>query len=189
MSKLGIFTGKQKEYNEAVLTLLYDNEPMSAWQLTAKMTNAGRVSLHATLNKRLRFLEKKDYVHRKDKKWYLRFKGIIAVLLIQREPKMWNPKWKEVFEAKAKIIEANSAPLLKKLRIEKEDVPNALRKMGLCLDDFNAWVGLSKQVKVLMENGVINFDIIKEQTLLGLIIMENMSAEELSSIFFPEKLP
>ncbi len=183
MKTLGILTGRQKEYNTKVLTLLYDNKPLSAWELTAKIRKVGRISLHATLNKRLRQLEKKGYVRRENKKWYLRFKGIIAVLLIQNKPKIWNSNWKEIFEYKAKIIEQNSAPLLEKFGIEKEEIHEALRNMGLCLDDFDAWIAFSKKVKTLMENGVINFDIIKEETLLSIIIMETMTAEELSNIW------
>jgi DNA-binding HxlR family transcriptional regulator len=61
MKILGILSGKQKEYNIKVLTLLYDNGPLSAWELTSKITDTGKVSLHATLNKRLRDLEKKGF--------------------------------------------------------------------------------------------------------------------------------
>ena len=181
---IGIFTGKQKEHNIQVLTLLYDNEPLSAWELTAKITNVGKQSLHATLNKRLRILENKGYVRRKDKKWHLRFKGIIAVLLIQRKPKMWNSKWIEIFKNNAKAVEEYSAPFLE---LENASVHNALRSLGLCLDDFNTWVSLSKKVKALMESGVINFDIIKEETLLGIIIMETNSLEQLSALFKPKE--
>jgi hypothetical protein len=180
---LGILSGRQKEYNTKVLTLLYDNEPLSAWELTAKIRKVGRQSLHATLNKRLRALEKKGYVRRENRKWCLRFKGIIAVLLIQKTPKMWNLKWKEIFDNKAKTIEQHSAPLLEKFGLEKEDIHQAMKYLGLCLDDFDTWVGLSKKVKTLMENGVVNFDIIKEETLLGIIIMETMTAEQLSEIW------
>jgi hypothetical protein len=183
MKTLGILTGKQKEYNTKVLTLLYDNGPLSAWELSAKIRKVGRQSLHATLNRRLRLLEKKGYVRREDRKWYLQFKGIIAALVIQEKPVIWNPKWKEIFANKAKAIEQNSAPFLDKFGIEKKDIHEALRNLGLCLDDFNAWVGLSKKVKTLMENGVINFDIIKQETLLGIIIMETMTTEELSNIW------
>jgi hypothetical protein len=101
MKTIGIFTGKQKDYNVRALTLLYDNEPMTAWQLTAKMTKVGKQSLHSTLNKRLRNLEKKGYLRRNDRKWFLSFKGIIAVLLIQPKPKMWNPIWTELFKKKS----------------------------------------------------------------------------------------
>jgi hypothetical protein len=185
MKTLGIFSGKQKEHNKRVLTLLYDNGPLSAWELTAKIRKVGRQSLHATLNKRLRELEKKGYVRREDKKWLLRLKGMIAVLLIQKTLKVWNLKWKENFYRKAKLIEENSAPLLEKYGIKKEEIHEVMMKMGLCLDDFDAWVGLSRKAKTLMENGVINLDIIKEETLLGIIIMETMTAEELSNIWTP----
>ena len=94
------------------MTLLYDNEPLSAWELTAKIRKVGRQSLHATLNKRLRNLEKKGYVRRKERKWYLRFKGIIAVLLIQPEPKMWNPKWTELFKESVQGVSENIHPIL-----------------------------------------------------------------------------
>lgn len=183
MKTIGIFKGKQKDYNKATLTLLYDNGPLTAWELTSKMTQVGKQSLHATLNKRLRDLEKKEYLQKYGKKWHLRFKGILAVLLIQPKPKMWNEKWKEVFENKAKLIEKYSKPLLKKFGMENEDFHSAIRSLGLCLDDFKEWVNFSKKVKELMEKGVINFDVIKEETLLGVIIMESMTLEELTGIW------
>jgi hypothetical protein len=186
MNTLGIFTGRQKDYNVKLLTLLYDNGPLTAWELTSKLTNVGKVSLHATLNKRLRDLEKKGYLHRVDTKWHLGFKGIIASLIIQPEPKIWNPQWKDIFEAKAKKIEETSPTYLAKLGVKKENVHSALRQMGLCLDDFEAWVGLSNKVKNMTENGIINLDLIKETTLLGLIIIETKSAEELSTIWNPD---
>jgi len=86
-----------------------------------------------------------------DKKWHLRFRGILAVLLIQPKPKIWNEKWKEVFEPKAKLVEQYSEPILKKFGKNKEELHNALSYMGLCLDDFNAWFNFSKKVKELME--------------------------------------
>ena len=51
--------------------------------------------------------------------------------------------------------------------------------IGLCLDDFDESVNLSKKVKQLIENGIINFDIIKESTLFATIIMETIPLEEL----------
>ena len=166
------------------MTLLYDNEPLSAWELTAKIRKVGRQSLHATLNKRLRNLEKKGYVRRKERKWYLRFKGIIAVLLIQTEPKMWNPKWTELFKESVKGVDEHIHPIL---GVEKGTVQDALDFLGFCLDDFEGWVGLSKEVKKLLENGVINFDIIKEETLLGILIMETMTLNELSDLILEKE--
>ena len=57
---LPVFSGKQKEYNIQILTMLYDNNPMSAWEITCKLTTTNKHSLHATLSKRLRILEKKE---------------------------------------------------------------------------------------------------------------------------------
>ena len=179
-SKIGIFTGKQRDYNILLLTLLYNNGPLTAWELTAKVRKVGRQSLHSTFNKRLRNLEKKGYLRRKARKWLLTFKGIIAVLLIQPEPKMWNSKWTELFKISAKNVEDYATPIL---GMDKTNVQNALKSLGLYLDDFDAWVGLSKKVKSLMEDGVINLDVIKEKTLLSIIIMETMTLEQLSDIW------
>jgi hypothetical protein len=188
MKTLKVFSGKQKDYNLKALTLLYDNGPLTAWKLTAKIPCArgGRQSLHATLNKRLRQLEKKGYVRRENKKWYIGFKGIIAVLLIQKTPKKWNPEWKEVFDKRARIIEKESAPFLTKYGIPKVDIHSGLEHIGLTLDDFDAWVGLSKTAKSLIENGMMDFDVIKESTLMGLLIMESMTPLELSEIWNEE---
>jgi hypothetical protein len=54
---IGIFKGKQATYNMQILNLLFDKGPLTAWQMTGRMTTQGKVSLHATLNKRLRSLE------------------------------------------------------------------------------------------------------------------------------------
>ena len=62
MNNIGIFSGKQKDYNVLLLTLLYDDGPLTAWELTAKVRRVERRSLHSTFNKRLRSLEKKGYV-------------------------------------------------------------------------------------------------------------------------------
>jgi len=42
---------------------------------------------------------------------------------------------------------------------------------------------LSEKVKELLKNGVINFDVIKEETLFGLILMEVLTLEELTAIW------
>jgi len=187
MDTIGIFTGKQKEHNVQALTLLYDHGPLTAWELTAKIARKKfeKQSLHPTLNKRLRDLEKKGYVRRADRQWFLRFKGFLAVMVIRPTPKVWNPKWKEIFDNKAKMIEQYAEPYLKKYGLEKENMHNAVRNMGLNLDNFNLWVEFSKKVKQLLKDGVINFDVIKEETLFGLVLMEVMTVEELSEIWEP----
>jgi hypothetical protein len=179
--RIEIFKGKEKEYNSQVLTLLYENKPLSAWELAAKMANVGkRISLHATLNKRMRNLEAKEYVRKKDSKWHLRVKGIIAVLSLQKEPRIWNPIWNDIFKRNAEILEEQSA---KKLNVSKAIIREGLLVLGLNLDEFKTYVNLSRLAKELMQKGIINFDIIREQTLLTTIIMETFSLEQLSSLF------
>jgi hypothetical protein len=183
MNTIGIFTGKQKEYNERLLTLLYDNGPLTAWELTGKIRKTGKQSLHATLNKRLRNLEKKSYVTRSEKKWFLGFKGFLAVILIQPEPKIWNPIWTDLFQRSIKTIEEQSEQLL---GVEKSQVQAAFKgfkSLGLFFDDFDAWINISRKVKELMKSGVINFDIIKDETLLAIILMETTPLKELSDAF------
>jgi hypothetical protein len=75
-----------------------------------------------------------------------------------------------------------SNPLLAKFGVGKNDFLNALRSLGFCLDDFTDWVKFSEKVKELMDEGVINFDVIKEETLLGIIIMESMSLQQLTDM-------
>jgi len=186
MDTLGIFTGKQKDYNERLLTLLYDNEPLTAWQLTSKIRKTGKQSLHATLNKRLRELEKKGYVQRVQRKWVLAFKGIIAVLIILKEARPWNPKWTELFAKVVDAAEDNVLPSMKRFGLEKKSLHEALRKFDLLLDDFDAWVALSMKVKELTEKGVINLDVIKQETLFGVIISETMTSEQLQDIWNPD---
>lgn len=186
MKTLGILSGKQKEHNVSALMLLYDSGPLTAWELTSKLTDQNKVSLHATLNKRLRDLEKKGYLLRCETKWHLNFKGIIAVLLIQETPKAWNTKWKEIFDERARKIEQDSTPYLVQYGVKKEHISGTLKRMGLSLDDFEAWVSLSSKIKSMVEKGVVNFDIINEQMLVSLIIFQIKSAEDLSNLWNPE---
>jgi DNA-binding HxlR family transcriptional regulator len=187
MKMIGIFTGKQRDYNIQVLTLLYDNEPMSDWKLTAKVrSDKERRSLHPTINKRLRELEKKGYVRRKDKKWYLLLKGILAVLLIQKKPKAWNPKWKEIFEKEIEAGEKESVPLLRKFGISEENIHPIMKGLGLTFDNFDSWVEFSKKVKALMEIGMINFDVAKVSTMFLQVLLETNTSEQLSNILKPD---
>jgi hypothetical protein len=183
MNTLGILSGKQKEYNIQILTTLYDNGPFTAWELTNKLTDTNKHSLHATLNKRLHKLERKGYIQKDGKTWVLRYKGIIANLLIQPTPRIWNAKWKERFNRNAKAIEKEAIPIL---GFDSERIQEYLKMMGVCLDDFQTWIDFTHIIKKLMENGVINFDEIKESTLMGLVILEAKSLEEISSILHPK---
>ncbi len=70
--------------------------------------------------------------------------------------------------------------------IKKESLHEALRKLNLYLDDFEAWVALSSKVKELTEKGVINMGIIKQETLLGIIMLETMTAKQIQNIWKPD---
>lgn len=180
MKATPLFIGKEKIYNEKTLTLLYDFGPLTAWELTGKLTNTSKVSLHATLNKRLRALEEKEYIQRSDKKWHLRFKGILAVLMIRPDSKKWNDEWAKVFGEKEKKIEKLAKPTLDRYNL---DAHTALKTIGFSLDDFTESVELSRKVKQLIEEGRINFDIIKEGTLFATIIMETIPLEKMLKLW------
>ena len=96
---------------------------------------------------------------------------------------MWNPIWSEIFTRRLKTIENISTPIL---GLNDEEIQKYLKFTGLTFDDFQTWIDLADVAKRLMNNGVINFDIIKESTLLGLIILEAKSLEELSNILHPK---
>jgi len=175
---IGIFHGKAKANNKLLLETLYDIGPSSAWQLTREATKyqrigGGRHSLHAIYNKRLRILEKKGYVQRVKKKWVLQFKGVIAVLIIQSQPKPWNEKWTEIFENYVKPIrESPKKYALTENGKEIADLSEIAKQTPLIIREFERWFALANEVKKLMEKGFINLDIIKNESLLALIITE-----------------
>lgn len=177
MSNLGIFQGKQKDHNIQALTILFDNGPLTAWGIVNNIPTKSKHSLHATLNKSLRKLQEKGYLKKDDKVWILTFKGIVAVLLTQKKPRMWNLQWKERFERNAKKIEFESKQVL---GLPKQDIEKYIKFSGLALDDFDTWVSFANVVRDKLD--WVNFDKIKESTLLALIIMEAKSVEELATI-------
>jgi hypothetical protein len=183
---IGIFRGKAKENNKFLLETLYNVGPLSAWELTREAkkfqrVGGGRHSLHAIFNKRLRDLEKKGYIKRVKKKWLLQFKGIIAILIIQSEPKPWNEKWINIFENYVKPLKTTP----KKYTITEDgkeiaSLNEIAIKTPIVARDFERWVVLSDYVKKLMKKGLINLDIIKNESLLSLILTEVL-------LEFPEK--
>ena len=175
MKLIGIFQGKQAKHNIQILSILYDNGPLTAWEITGKIQKVGRISLHATLNKRLRSLEKKEYLNKAGKKWCLRFKGIIAAVLIQKTPKPLSDKWTELVDFFAKYSEEHFSAF-SKVTIQANGVIfhpfEAIKKTGHTLRTFDEWVTLSNYVKGLMQTGVINLDVISNETLFAVILSE-----------------
>jgi hypothetical protein len=176
MKLLGIFKGKQAKHNIQILDLLYDNGPLTAWEIAGKLSVKGaRISLHATLNKRLRSLENKGYVKRAEKKWCLQFKGIIAALLIQKKPRPLSIKWTELIENYANVLD-DHFQALSKVTIQGNGITfhplEMIKKTGQTLRTFDDWVTLSTYVKRLIETGVINFDVISNETLFYVMLTE-----------------
>jgi hypothetical protein len=175
MDLIGIFKGKQATHNKQILRILFDNGPLTAWEITGKIPTKSRISLHATLYKRLRSLEKKGYLRKGGKKWCLEFKGIIAGILIQKTPKPLSSKWTELLDNYAKLFEKRSGPFSGATIRINETIINPIEnidKASKTLKTFENWVELSEYVKGLMHTGVINFDVISNQTLLAVILSE-----------------
>lgn len=175
MKLIGIFQGKQAKHNTQILSILYDNGPLTAWEITGKIQNVGKVSLHATLNKRLRSLEKKEYLDKAGKKWCLQFKGIIAAILIQKTPKPLSNKWAETLDFFSKFIKEHFSAL-SDVTISAGGVNyrpfEGIDKTVQTLTTFDDWIELSKFVKGLIKTGVINFDVISNETLFTVIMSE-----------------
>jgi len=177
---IGIFRGKQAKYNTQILTLLFENGPLTAWQITGKMTSHGKVSLHATLNKRLRNLEKKGYLQREGKWWLLEFKGIIASLIIQKDPKPWSAKWTKLLEKHSKFMKKHSDAFfgakvqINDIAVNPVDILDKSVEAIMTLED---WILLSNYVKTLIQTGVINLDVISNRTLLSVMLSQASNEE------------
>ena len=181
---IGIFRGKQAKHNTQILSILYDNGPLTAWEITGKIRKVGRISLHATLNKRLRALQKKGYLNKAGKKWCLRFKGIIAAVLIQKTPKPLSNKWTELVDTFAKHFEEHSSTL-SKMTIQANGVIfhplETIKRTAQTLRTFDDWIALSNYVKGLIQTGVINLDVISNETLFAVILSE-LSHEQIEAL-------
>jgi DNA-binding Lrp family transcriptional regulator len=180
MKLIGIFQGKQATHNVQILNLLYDNGPLTAWEIAGKISPRSRISLHATLNKRLRSLENKGYLKRADTKWCLQFKGIIAALLIQKTPRPLSSKWTELIENYAKYVD-DHYQALSDITIQGNGIIihplETIKKTGQTLRTFDDWVALSAYVKELIQTGVVNFDVISNETLFVVILTEFSSEQ------------
>ena len=170
---IGIFQGKQKANNKFLLETLYNTGPLTAWELTTFVREKNRMSIHAIFNKRLRMLAKKGYVQKGEKKWVLQFKAIIAVLSTQEQPKPWNEKWTEIFENYLQpLIEAPKKYSITADGKEIGELKDFVINLPVFLKDFELWVALANTAKKLIERGLVNFDVITNQSLAILIITE-----------------
>ena len=187
---IGIFQGKQAKNNKFLLETLYETGPLTAWELTTFVREKNRMSIHAIFSKRLRMLAKKGYVQKGGKKWVLQFKAIIAVLSTQEQPKPWNEKWTEIFENYMKSLRETP----KKYSITADgkeigDLKDVVLDLPVFLKDFECWVALANVAKKLIESGLVNFDVITNQSLATLIISEVLtnSPQNRVSVTNPEE--
>jgi hypothetical protein len=180
---IGIFRGKQAEYNSCILTILFDTGPLTAWEITGKIRNQGKVSLHATLNKRLRDLEKKDYIQKEGKLWLLQFKGMIATLIIQKQPKPWNVKWTKIVEQYSNKLKKTDAFFGAKVQIDNIQINQTkiIEQSIEAVKQLDNWVLLADNVKNLMQTGVVNLDLINNRTLLT-VILSQASKDDLEKV-------
>ena len=144
---IGIFQGKQAKNNKFLLETLYNTGPLTAWELTTFVRANNRASIRAIFSKRLHMLAKKGYVQKGRKKWVLQFKGIIAVLITQEQPKPWNEKWTEIFENYIKPL--REAPKRYSITADGEDIGDLkdfVIKIPVYLKDFE--LRLLSQIKL-----------------------------------------
>ena len=186
---IGIFRGTQATYNKKVL---YNNGPLTAWEIVGKIPYVGtKQSLYATLFKRLHILEKKGYVSHEGRKWALQFKGLIAGLLIQENPKPLSDKWIELINELAKLFKKPSEKIQNAtIRINNTVIPlseiieESLKT--LTFSTLEDWIALSAYCKELIQKGIINLDVISNQTLAAILISEAISPKPSSKGGKPE---
>ena len=105
----------------------------------------------------------------------MRFKGIIAAVLIQKKPKPLSNKWADLVDFFAKYSEEHFSAF-SNITIQANGAIfrpfEAIKKTGPTLRTFDDWVALSNYVKELMQTGVINIDVISNETLIAVILSE-----------------
>jgi hypothetical protein len=118
-------------------------------------------------------LEKKDYVEKAtNSKWVLKFKGIIACLIIQEEPKAWNEKWSMMFERFVQpIIDSPKSYSITEDGKEICELKGYLEKLLVNLKNFEGWAVLANTLNKFIEKGFMkNLDIISTEDLAMLIV-------------------
>jgi hypothetical protein len=183
MSAVGIFSGKQNTHNKELLTVLLSKGPLTTLQIT-KQIALKKQNLQATTKNRLNALERKDYIYHENRKWMLRCKGIVALLLAKPDIETWSPIWSEIFHKSIVIVNDSTTYL----SVKPEETEKTVHDIGLCLDELNTWKGFAKITASLSEKGVVNFDEIADKDLLSLLLMEALSLEDVAGLFLFQRL-
>ncbi|MGD2066470.1 MAG: hypothetical protein PVI43_04805 [Candidatus Bathyarchaeota archaeon] len=182
-TKIGIFNGKQEKNNRYLLSTLYNSGPLSCWELARTVREKNLQSLYSIFNKRLRDLEKKGYVEKAtNSKWVLKFKGIIAALVIQEEPKAWNEKWSMLFEKFVEpIIDSPDGYSIMTSSGKKIcELKDFMKTLLDTLINFEHWDVLAKIITEIIERSYIkNLDTIRNDELQMLIVTKVAFDKEL----------
>ena len=186
---IGILQGKKARYNKLILKALYRNGPLTQWEISKhirriaqknakinrKIEYASTQMIQSVVSRRLKKLSIKKYVlKRKDRKWTLHLKGVIAILIMEPKPKPWSEKWHESWAPKIDVI-SEDAP--QELRSSLDPMKEALQDIYKDLKNFNNWVELANRAKALLNKGVINLDFISNDLLFTLLIWEPKGKE------------
>jgi len=117
--RISIFEGKKAYYNRAILKLLVEKEPLKAWDIAkyiAKGSMDKTQDVYATLvrrNGRLNELLEKEYISKlPNKRFAPTFKGVIAYLLTEKNPKISNSYQKIISNLSLKLPENMKIPIL-----------------------------------------------------------------------------
>lgn len=184
MGAINTFSGRQNTHNKEILTALFENGPLTTSQINKLLIVNNKQKSKITIKKRLKTLQRKDYVYYENRKWLLRCKGIVAILLVQPDVDEWSPIWSDIFHKSIVIVNDSTTVL----GIKQEDTENTIHDIGLCLNELNTWKGFAKITMSLIDKGIIVFDEIMDSTLLSLLVMEALSLEDVAGLFLAQRL-
>jgi hypothetical protein len=179
MSAITAFSGKQNNRDKEILAALLSSGPLTTSQITKQIGYSNKHNLQAKLKTLLKLLERQDFIYFEKRKWLLRGKGIIAVLLAEPNVEAWSPIWSEIFQKTIVIINASTTLF----DIKQEDTEKTVHDLGLCLNELNTWKGFAKITKRFIDAGTVSFDEVADSTLLNLLLMETLSLEDVAGLF------
>jgi hypothetical protein len=181
---ISIFSGKQNTHNKEILTALLKKGPLTTSQINKLLIVTNKQKRQSIVKNRLKTLRHKDYIYPENRRWLLRSKGIVAVLLDEPDVDAWSPIWSDIFHKSIVIINDSTTVL----GIKQEDTEKTIHDIGLCLDELNTWKGFANITLRLMEKGIVVFDEISDSTLLSLLIMEALSLEDVAGLFLAQRI-
>jgi hypothetical protein len=187
-SNIGIFEGKEAEYNKQILKTLFTNGALTAWEIAKKICNhkypniyeheARSRRVYSVIQRktgRIQDLKGKGYIDTENNKWVIAPKGAMAILIL--EPALINkihPDYlspNQHFEPiKAKEVK------LGPIKIETKFLNTIMKTVNIDSEKPQTALLFAKKTKELIDDGVINLDRISEDKLL--ILVSKMIADD-----------